>query len=176
MRRISIVGGPGSGKTTLARALAQKLGGQHVELDSLFHMPGWQPRDRDDFRAAVREQTDGPCWVADGNYLSKVQDIVWERADTIVWLDLPRRTVFPALLGRTLWRGALGVELWNGNKERLANLFNPNPEDNIFLWGLTHFPKYRRRYADAMVDPRWTRLRFLRFTSRGEVDRWLGGH
>lgn len=171
-KRISIVGSPGSGKTTLARALAAQLGGQHIELDSLFHLPGWQSRDRDAFRDLVRQQTDTPCWVADGNYGSVVQDIVWTCADTVVWLDLPRRTVLPALLGRTLWRGALSVELYNGNRERLLSLFDPRPEENIFLWGVTNFQKYRRHYADAMAEPQWGHIRFLRFTSRQEVDRW----
>jgi adenylate kinase family enzyme len=36
MRRVAVIGGTGSGKTTVSRRLAQRLDVQHVELDALF--------------------------------------------------------------------------------------------------------------------------------------------
>jgi len=175
MKRISIVGPPGSGKTTLARALSERLQLTHIELDRLFHMPGWQPRPRDDFRALVTEAAAAERWVTDGNYQSKVQDIVWTRADTVVWLDLPRRVVLPALLGRTLWRGATGAELWNGNRERLGSLLNRSPEENLMLWCIQNFPRYRARYTAASTAPEWSRLDFVRLRSRRAIAGWLAG-
>ena len=118
VRRVSVVGTSGAGKSTLARALAGALGADFLELDSVYHQAGWVPLPRE-YRARVASVTAGERWVIDGNY-SKVRDVVWARADTVVWLDLPRRTV----MRRVIWRssGASGrVELWNGNRERWQN-------------------------------------------------------
>ena len=174
LNRISIVGSPGAGKSTLARALSEGRGRDWIELDRLYHMPGWTPRDREELRADVAQRLQAPRWVVDGNYRSSVQDLVWAEAETVVWLDLPRRVVLPALLGRSLWRGALRQELWNGNRERLLNLAHPDPEENIFLWGVTRFARYRERYLEAMMDPRWAHLQFIRLRSRAEVASFLG--
>jgi hypothetical protein len=62
--------------------------------------------------------------VVDGNY-SAVRDLVWARADTVVWFDLPRRTVMWQVVGRTLGRVLTRTELWNGNREQLRFLFTP---------------------------------------------------
>ncbi|MEN8041512.1 MAG: adenylate kinase, partial [Actinomycetota bacterium] len=107
MRRISVVGSSGSGKTTAARAVAERLGYPHLELDSVFHLPGWTPLPDDEFRAAAAEFAAQPKWVIDGNYSSHgVQDIVWGRADTVVWLDPPKRTAMRQVTWRAVSRAA----------------------------------------------------------------------
>jgi adenylate kinase family enzyme len=170
MQRFSLVGPPGAGKTTLASALAGALDLHHVELDRHYHLPGWTPCDRKVFRATVQGQLSAhPRWIVDGNYNSSVQDIVWARAEAVVWLDLPRRVVLPALLSRTLRRGLRGEELWNGNRERPWQILDPRPEENIVLWCLTRYAEYRARYLAAMTDPAWSHLRFFRLRSRAEV-------
>ncbi|MGH3276493.1 MAG: topology modulation protein, partial [Streptosporangiaceae bacterium] len=86
MRRISVVGNSGSGKSTMAARLAVALAVPHLELDSVYHQPGWQPLPAGDFQARVTEFAAGEAWVIDGNY-DAVQDLIWRRADTVVWLD-----------------------------------------------------------------------------------------
>ena len=54
MRRVSVVGSPGAGKSTLGAALAARLGGPWIELDALNHQPGWVPRERDAQRGRAR--------------------------------------------------------------------------------------------------------------------------
>src|SRR5262245_43481632 len=76
MRRISVVGNSGSGKTTMATRLAAALGIPHLELDSVFHQADWQPLPREEFRAAVRDFAAADAWVIDGNYDSAVRDLV----------------------------------------------------------------------------------------------------
>jgi hypothetical protein len=73
----------------VGRQLAGSLGVPFVELDAIFHLPGWGELPRDDFRQRVSEALTADRWVVDGNY-SAVQDLVWQRADTVVWLDPPR--------------------------------------------------------------------------------------
>ena len=86
--KIAVLGTSGSGKTTVARELARGLGLPHVELDALFHGPGWTEPPIEEFRRRVAAATDGSGWVVDGNYESSLGDLVLERADTVVWLDL----------------------------------------------------------------------------------------
>ncbi|MGI8652668.1 MAG: AAA family ATPase, partial [Geodermatophilaceae bacterium] len=118
MRRVSVVGVSGSGKTTVARVLSARLNAPHIELDAIFHQPGWVGLDDEEFSRRVDEATMGDSWVVDGNY-SRIQEIVWSRADTVIVLDLPRWRVMSQLLVRTLRRGWTGQELWNGNRESL---------------------------------------------------------
>jgi adenylate kinase family enzyme len=174
VRRVSVVGNSGSGKTTVARELAGRLGVEHVELDAVFHLPGWQELDRDAFRAEVAARAAGDAWVMCGNY-SAVVDLVWARADTVVWLDLPRRVVMRRVIGRTVRRSVTRTELWNGNREPLGNLYRWNPERSIVRWAWTHHGSYRRRYVEAMADPRWALLRFVHLTTAGDVAEFLAG-
>src|SRR4051794_37995613 len=107
MRRVVVVGTSGSGKTTLAATLARRLCVPHVELDALHWGPHWTAVDPADFRARVAAAVAGPAWVCDGNY-SPVRDLVWARADTLVWLDYPMGLVFRRVLFRTLRRCLCG--------------------------------------------------------------------
>ena len=163
-----MVGNSGSGKTTLAGQLATALAIRHLELDSVFHQPGWQPLPREEFRAAVSEFTRDGGWVTDGNY-SAVRDILWGRADTVVWLDLPRSAVMRQLTRRTLRRMASGAELWNGNRERWRNLFRLDPTESILRWAWTHDHVYRERYEGLSADPAFAHLEFIRLRSRAEI-------
>jgi adenylate kinase family enzyme len=87
----------------VAVALAARLGVPYVELDAVFHQPGWTELPIEDFRARVAEAAAGDAWVVDGNYRA-VLDLVWARADTAMWLDLPRAVVMRRLVARTARR------------------------------------------------------------------------
>jgi adenylate kinase family enzyme len=175
-RHLAVVGNSGSGKTTLARQVAEDLGLAHVELDALFHQPGWTPLEPDEFGRRVEAALDRADraeqgWVVCGNY-SAVQDAVWARADTVVWLDLPRWRVMARVSRRTLRRVVRREELWNGNREPWQNLYAWAPERNIMRWSWTRHEVYVRRYATAMDDPRWSDLTFVRLRSPAQVDAW----
>ncbi len=168
------MGCTGSGKTTLAISLAKALGSLHVELDSIFHQPGWTPLSDEEFRARVTEVAAAERWVVDGNY-SAVRDIVWARADTVIWFDLPYATVLARTVRRTVRRVVTREELWNGNKEPFSNLWSLNPEKSIISWAATRHRVYRRRYSEAEHDPRWAALRFVRLRSQAQADAYVAG-
>lgn len=86
--RVVILGRTGSGKTTLARELAAGLGVPHVELDSLYFGPDFSTAPLSVLRERTSAAIAGDRWVTDGNKRA-VRDLVWPRADTIVWLDYP---------------------------------------------------------------------------------------
>ena len=88
-QRISIVGTTGSGKTTLARQVSQRLQIPHIEeLDELHWEPNWIEASTQVFSDRVSEALKGDRWVVDGNY-SKIRDVIWSQADTVVFLDYP---------------------------------------------------------------------------------------
>jgi len=172
VRRVSVVGTSGVGKSTFASSLALVLGAVFLELDSLQHQADWTPLPASEFRARVALVADGECWVIDGNY-SRVQDLVWGRADTVVWLDLPRRTVMRRIVWRTLRRVGGRVELWNGNRERWRNLLTLDKEESVIAWAWQTYAANRARYTAAMADPLHSHLHFVRLRSPAEVRRFL---
>jgi adenylate kinase family enzyme len=168
------VGSSGAGKSTLARALARRLAVPYVELDAFMHQPRWRQRPDDEFMEEVEKATSGPAWVVDGNYQRfVVEGPVWRRADTVVWLDLPRRTVMRQVIARTVRRAVTREELWNGNREPISNFVSLDPDDNIILWSWVKYDEYVRRYLDAMADPRWNGISFVRLRSHAKARRWL---
>lgn len=144
----------------------------HLELDAVFHQPNWTPLPDDEFRRRVAAFTSAPGWVVDGNY-SAVQDIVWSRADTVVWLDLPRGRAMRRLIWRTVRRAAVRQRLWNGNRESFRNALSRDPEISVIRWAWHNHAITAERYTRAMVDPARTHLRFVRLTSPGAVRAWL---
>jgi adenylate kinase family enzyme len=164
VRRVSVVGNTGSGKTTFAGELGRRMGAPHLELDAVFHQPGWEELPAEEFRARVAGFTAGDRWVVDGNY-SSVLDLVWQRADTVVWLDPPRHRVMRRVVWRTLRRVLSRAELWNGNREPWGNLFRVDPENSIIAWAWTRHHVVRARYARAQADPANAHLKFIRLRS-----------
>jgi adenylate kinase family enzyme len=168
-RRVAIYGPSGSGKTTLGRQLGAALGLPYIELDAIMHAkPNWVDLSESDFRAAVAAvlETNTAGWVVDGNYAA-ARDLVLGRADTVVWLHLPFRTVYPRLVKRTLVRSAKGSELWNGNRESWRQtLFT---RDSMLWWGIKTRTRTHKRIREALASiPHHARVFELR--SPREVD------
>ncbi len=172
MQRVSVVGVSGSGKTTVGRQLAASMGVPFVELDGIFHQPGWAELPRDEFRERVGVALSAPGWVVDGNY-SAVRNLVWDRADTVVWLDLPRRHVMRRIILRTVRRAVTREALWNGNREPLTNFYRLDPEKNIIRWAWVKHAGYVERYDAAMHDSAFDHLRFVRLRTPHEIDGFL---
>jgi adenylate kinase family enzyme len=166
--KVAVVGTSGSGKTTLARRLAEHHGVPHVELDALHWGPNWTPCPADAFRARVEDALSPQGWVVDGSYHGKLGESVLERADVVVWLDLPFRTVARRVWARTLQRVRTGEELWGGNRETWRDAFFSR--DSLFVWIVTTHRSRRRRYLERL-----DRYDFVRLRSQREVDAWVAG-
>lgn len=148
------------------------LGVPCLELDSVFHQPGWQPLPVPEFQALVTARAGEDGWVIDGNY-SAVRPIVWSRADTVVFLDPPKRTVMRQIVWRTVSRAVTRQELWNGNREPISNFLRWDPRESLISWAWHNHEKYRTRYLGAAADPAYAHLAFVHLTSHGEADRFL---
>ena len=169
-RRIVVVGTTGSGKTTLAGQLAQRLGCPHVELDALHWEPNWTPAPEERFRARVSEALSGDAWVTDGNY-SKVRDIAWGRAELLVWLDCALAVNLWRLFWRALRRSIKREELWSGNRETLRKQFLSR--DSLFLWALKTYRRRKREYSTLPSRPEYAHLQIVRLRSPRKTQAWL---
>ncbi len=168
-RRIAIVGTIGSGKTTLAREVSSRLGIPHVELDSLHWEAKWVEAPLQVFRERVVQSLQGHSWVVDGNY-HQVRDIVWDRADTVVWLDYSIVTILRRLSRRTLRRVFTQERLWNGNQEHLLSLFT---QDSVFWWALKTYRRRKMQYPALLAQPENSHLSIVRLRSPKETKKWL---
>lgn len=90
MERVAVVGSGGAGKSMLARQIGAILLLPVIHLDHCYWSPGWVPMPDDEWVAHQRELLSGDRWVVDGNYDATIA-LRAELADTIVFLDLPRR-------------------------------------------------------------------------------------
>ncbi|WP_214414024.1 hypothetical protein [Sphaerisporangium fuscum] len=170
MQRILVVGISGAGKSTMARALSSRLALPYHEMDALyFGGPGWAVNER--FAAQVTEIAGSPAWVFDSYGYPEVRDLLWECADTIVWLDYPRRAVMPRILRRSLRRTLLREPIFNGNRETLAGWFR---RDHPAWWAWSQHAARRADIQRRIGDRRFAPLRVLRFTSIHASAGWLG--
>jgi adenylate kinase family enzyme len=167
MRRISVTASAsGSGKTTVGKQLAERLGVPFVELDALVHGPNWTEISDEGLRELLEPIVAGEGWVIDGGYRRKIGDLVLARADTVVWLDLPIHVWLPRLLRRTFRRMRGQEILWNDNKETLRDAFWGR--DSLFGYALrAHFDR-RRRYPVELA-----RYPVIRLQTQAEIDRFV---
>lgn len=169
-QRIVVLGVTGSGKSTLSAELARRLGAPCIELDAFNWEPNWTTAPPEVFRERVAQATAGDAWVVDGNY-RQAHDLIWPRAQTIIWLDYSLAVIYARLLRRTLWRTLTQVELWSGNRERLWEQFFTR--DSLFLWAVTQQPKHRREYPLIPSRPEYAHATFIRLRSPRATTRWL---
>ncbi len=131
--------------------------------------PGWRQAPLDVFQTRVREVVDGDAWVIEGFYVEEAGiPIVWPRADTLVWLDLPRWRCVPRAVRRSLGQVVSRVELWNGNRQRASVL---TPRSVWRLW--RRWPSYPATIEWALATRDWSHLNLVRLRSEADVRRFL---
>lgn len=171
MKRVVIVGTTGCGKSTLAGQLATLLKVPHVDLDALHWEPGWQEAPIDIFRERICNALAADGWVVGGNY-GKARDLIWPRADTLVWLDYPLWLSLWRLFWRTVRRIITQEDLWGtGNRETWRIQFFSR--DSLFVWAIQSHPRHRHTYPQLLAQPEYTHLRVFRFRWPSQTRQWL---
>lgn len=163
MRRVLVVGAPGAGKSTVARALARVTGSPLIHLDRRYWRPGWVPADKETWRREVAAMTEGEKWIIDGNYSSTL-DIRLAAADTVILLDFPTRLCLRRVLRRTIvsMLGGARDDMADGCRERL---------DPAFILCTARFRKTFRPPDEARLAAFGGTVH--RFGSPGELKRFL---
>lgn len=169
MRKIALFGPPATGKTTLAKWLSVELGYPHTDLDDLLFTPDG-PLPLPEFRRQAGEITRHDAWIVEGNF-SKLADVVWHRADVLVWLDFPLPLIVYRIVRRSLYQ-------LTGHED--------SPQARRLTWSKAFFHrrsllrtairKYRTnrpRYALQVAETADRGVQVVRLRNPREVRRWM---
>lgn len=173
-RKWVVVGATSSGKSTLARRMSERLGLDFIELDAIHWQANWTPISPEGFRERVETATRATSWVAAGNY-HVVRDLIWPRAEAIVWLDYSFPVVFWRLLTRTIRRGWTQEELWNGNREKFWWHLKLWSEESLFHWLFKTYWRRKREIPRLLALPEHAHLHLVHFRSPRAAEEWLAG-
>lgn len=137
--RILVAGNAGAGKTTLCKLVHAVTGIEYTELDSLYFGPGWTKLDT--FETTARALADSVQWITEWQY-PVARELLAERADLLIWLDLPRWMCLVRIVERSIRRRLLGVSLWNGNVEPPLHQMLSNRYHTV-RWAFRHHNEIR---------------------------------
>ncbi|MCX5054135.1 MULTISPECIES: adenylate kinase [unclassified Streptomyces] len=169
MQRILVVGVTGAGKSTLAQAVSARLDMPYHEMDALYFTgPDWAVNDK--LTETVSPLAAEPRWIIDSIGYPEVRDLLWERADTVLWLDYAKRVVLPRVLRRSLRRTLTREPVFGGNTETWAGWLS---KEHPVWWAWSQHAGRRREIAHRTSDPRFAPLRTLRFTRPADTAAWL---
>ncbi|MGY6019782.1 adenylate kinase [Streptomyces spinosirectus] len=169
MERILVVGVTGAGKSTLARAVGARLGVPYHEMDALyFSGPDWAVDDK--LGEVVSRIVAEPRWIIDSIGYPEVRDLLWEQADTVLWLDYGRRVVMPRVLRRSLRRTLTRERVFGGNRETWAGWLS---REHPVWWSWSQHAGRRDEITRRTSDPRFAPLDTVRFAHPDEVAAWV---
>jgi len=137
-------------------------------MDAMYHGPNWQPLDtfEDDVAAVVATQ----AWVFDSHGYAQVRDLMWSRADTVVWLDYSRRVVMTRVLERSARRAFTGEPIFNGNVESFRDWLDP---EHPVQWAWTQYQHRRSDLRARFASPLYADRRKVRLADPSAAVRWL---
>ncbi len=135
------------GKTTLAKAIAEKHDLNLIEIDWIYHKPGWNERSDEEARLIVegRIAESETGWVYDGN--GRSIDIPLAHVDSVILIQIPWLRTLWSYLKRSVHRSWTGEEIAGGNKETFLLNFASRESH---LW---YTFKTRKRNYRAWLEP-----------------------
>ncbi|MGE5462306.1 MAG: adenylate kinase [Syntrophothermus sp.] len=171
-KRVVVVGVTSSGKSTLAERISRYFDMDFVELDALYWEPNWQGAPPEIFRERVERAVRDEKWIVAGNY-HVVRDLIWPRAEAVIWLDYPFWTVFWQLTRRTFRRWWKKELLWGTNIEPLYVHFKLWSQESLFHWLIKTYWRRKREIPALFSRPEHQHLQLIRFGHPKETEKWL---
>ena len=158
-QKIIVIGCSGAGKSTFARALAEKTGLPLCHLDLIWHRADKTHITREEFDEQLRDWLARPQWIIDGDF-SRTLDLRAEACDTIVFLDYPMEVCLAGVASRV---GKVRPDMpW------IEEEFDPDFRDWILA-----FPKERLPQIQSVIERYKAEKHILIFSSRDEAAAFL---
>jgi adenylate kinase family enzyme len=167
-----VIGVTSSGKSTLAETLARRFGMKFVELDALHWEPNWKGAPLEVFRTRVENAIQAETWAVAGNY-HVVRDLIWPKAEAVIWLDYPLTTVFWQLTRRTFRRWWNQEILWGTNVEPFFNHFKLWSQESLFHWLFKTYWRRKREIPILLSQPEHEHLHLIHLQHPRQTAGWL---
>jgi adenylate kinase family enzyme len=171
-QRIVIIGSTSSGKSTLAEQLAKRFDLNFIDLDALHWEPNWTEAPLEVFRERVSSAIQTQAWAVAGNYHT-VRDLIWPRAEAVIWLDYSLPRIFWQLTRRTFTRWWKNELLWGTNYENLWMHFKLWSDESLYHWLFKTYWRRKLEYPEVLALPEHQHLTLMRFQNPKETDAWL---
>lgn len=160
MKKIMVIGCPGSGKSTFSRALYQKTGIPLFHLDMMYWNPDRTTVEKAVFRERLADVIQKDEWIIDGNYGSTIE-LRLQACDTVIFLDYSPDVCLDGIMKR---RGKVRSDMPWTEKE--------DEEDEQFIEFVKSFASQSRPMIVELLD-RYPQKEVFIFKDREEADRFL---
>ena len=173
-RRISVVGATGSGKTHLARSLADQLSLPVVELDALRWDADGNELPKEQFVSTVAALVASETWIIDGHYRA-TRHLIWRRADTVIWLNCSLFVIALRLLrrfaGKQLGSFRAARQFETSNSKALKREIKASWRRRLNRFARTL--QERREYRHLLGSSEFSHLRVIELRSVRATRNWL---
>ena len=158
IKRIAIIGAPGTGKTTLAKNLGNIYELPVKHLDTIHYLDNWVLRDTKQRDKMIIEEGKKENWILDGTFIDTLEQRT-DRADLIIFLDYPRATQLKGIF-----------------KRRITHLGNKKHEipklDMSFILYVFTYNTERRKYIMNILK-KYDSNKLLVFQKQKDLEKWL---
>lgn len=162
IKRICIVGAPGTGKTTLAKKLKQIYNLPVCHLDSIHQLPNWVLRDEAERDAMILEETRKEEWILDGTFTNTLEERI-NRADMVIFLDYSTISALNGVIKRIIKDHGKEKPDMPGCKEKF---------DLSFILYVATYKKQRRDIIVNILN-KCDKEKLLIFRNRKELGNWI---
>ena len=163
IHRIAIVGGPGTGKTTLSNLLGTYYSLPVIHLDAIQYLENWKVRDESERNQMIIKQTQKEDWIIDGIYHHTLNER-FKRADLIIWLDYSTFSQIKGILKRYFKEHGKERKEIPKCKERLTFTFLKY----VFFYNFK-----KRHYIIDTLESTNTKEKTIIFKNRRQLTKWL---
>lgn len=162
MKRVLIIGGNGSGKSTFAKALAEKTGLPCVHLDKILWCGNWEYLSHEEFDILLEAELEKDCWIIDGNYERTLEKRL-QYCDTVFYFDFSTVSCLFGVTQRIIKNYGRTREDMGGNC--------PEKFDFEFYKAVLRFNKRNRPKTKTLLEK--YKPNVIIFKNRKEAKRYL---